>query len=148
MCSSSAHLCCSTRQRIFIPHFYGLFLASWIWSKRKKKKCLGLKGEWFGEEDGEVDLELQSSQEPPSCPIPPAAPGADRGAGLGRRRDLLGTPGFPIKTRGFKAEMRECSRWLHERMGWVWGIDDLREEKPSSLKVLLGKGILGWFGSD
>lgn len=101
------------------------------------------------------DLELQPSQEPPSHPsgihpIPPAAPGAGRGAGLGRRRDLLGTPGFPVKTRGFRAEMRECSRPSVARWedGSVWGIDDPRKEKPRSLKLLLGKGILGWFGSD
>lgn len=33
-------------------------------------------------------------------------------------------------------------------MGSVWGIDGPRKEKPSSLKQLLGKGILGRFGAD
>lgn len=111
----------------------------------------GLRGDGFGEEDGEVGpgtAALPGASIPSLCglhPIPPAAPRAGRGAGKEGRALLV----FPGTREGSELDW---GGMFQARGGSVGGWDRfgalMIQGGKSSLKLLLGKGMLGWFGSD
>lgn len=128
-------------------------MASWIWSKRKKKK----QGKMFrvenglekgGEEDGEggtwnCSPPWSLHPMPGLHPVPLAAPG---GAGKGAES----SPGNSWCSHGTEEVLRGTSQ--ARGGGSVGGWDQLRARmirgRESSLKLLLGeRAFLGWFGS-